>query len=384
MHTILLRAAAEAGGALPFVRFMELALYHPEQGYYMQQRSRIGRSGDFVTAPEVTSLFGELLALQWFEVWELLGCPERFDLVELGAGTGQLAVDLLTTARHIPGFARALHYVIVERSPDFQAVQERMLTRAGAQGQVSWQASLESLSASLEQGLVGGILSNEFFDALPVHWLEMTADGWRELGAAWTGDAWQAVTIPLTPAVDPDYFSRRGLQVTAGYRTELGLEGQAWMQRLGKMLRRGVILTIDYGYPEREYHHPHRPAGRLVGHRHHERVDDPLAFPGEMDLTAHVDFSALARMGRASGLETLGFTSQGWFLMGLGILTRLEKLLAGDKVPPAIKKQLPGAVQRLIMPDAMGERFKVLAQGTGLPPGSLLAGFRLNDQCQRL
>ncbi|MBF0176748.1 MAG: SAM-dependent methyltransferase [Magnetococcales bacterium] len=385
MQHILFQAASEVGGVLPLERFMELALYHPERGYYMQRRARVGRSGDFVTSPEITSLFGEMLAVQWVEVWERLGRPERFDLVELGAGSGQLAADLLTTARNFPKFAHALHYTIVENSPDFRARQQRRLAEACAVGfRVTWHPDLIALTTSLGEQVVGGVLSNEFFDALPVHGVEMTESGLRERGATWDGERWQAVSMPLSDGVAAEYFARRGITLATGYQTELGRQGWEWMHRLGTILRRGVIVTIDYGYPEREYYHPVHHAGHLVGHRQHVRVDDPLASPGEMDLTAHVDFSALAKSGERAGLKTLGFTTQGWFLLGLGILARLEKLLTHDRMTPEGREQLQRAVQRLIMPDAMGERFKVLAQGRGLDSDTVLAGFGLNDQRRRL
>ncbi|MBF0153798.1 MAG: SAM-dependent methyltransferase [Magnetococcales bacterium] len=385
MHQILSCAAVTAGGVLPFDHFMELALYHPEQGYYMRRHARIGRSGDFVTAPEITSLFGELLTLQWVEVWELLGRPARFDLVELGAGTGRLACDVLMTARRFPDFARALHYVIVERSCDFRARQQEMLAPLESTGvAVTWMEDLDSLAAAMADGVVGGIFSNEFFDALPVHWVTMTDAGLRALGATWNGESWQVAETALPPEVVADHFSRRGITLETGYRTEIGSQAMAWMERLGSLLRHGVVLTIDYGHPERDYYHPSCRAGHLVGHRRHERIDDPLASPGEMDLTAHVDFSSLARSGERAGLTTLGFTTQGWFLLGLGILTRLEQLLAREKMIREERERLQSAVRRLIMPDAMGERFKVLVQGVGLPPDTTLAGFRLNDQRLRL
>ncbi|MBF0425685.1 MAG: SAM-dependent methyltransferase [Magnetococcales bacterium] len=385
LQTILHQAAAATGGVLPFVRFMELCLYHPEQGYYMRKRCRIGRGGDFVTAPTITSLFGELITLQWIEVWEQLSRPRHFDLIELGAGGGELAADILRTAGRFPEFARALRYSIIETSPDFCRQQQQTLAPLRAAGTVvRWHANLDTLTAALPEGIVGGILSNEFFDALPVHWLTMTTEGLRALGATWRDDRWQMVTMALPEEIPADYFTRRGLALAIGQQTEIGLHGVAWMRRLGTLMRRGVILTIDYGHPGREYHHAAYHAGHLVGHHRHARVDDPLAFPGEMDLTSHVDFSALASGGAAAGLATLGFTTQGWFLLGLGILTRLERLLARENLTREQREQLQGAVHRLIMPEAMGERFKVLAQGIDLPPGLLLAGFGLNDQQHRL
>ncbi len=377
-QSILTQEMQGSEGFLTFHRFMELALYHPDHGYYMGDQARIGRGGDFVTAPEITSLFGELLTLQLVEIWELLDSPDPFTVVEVGGGTGQLAVDVLTTARRFPQFMASLIYVLVEKSPDFVLRQQELCTRHGFGAEIiSWRTDLPD---EVEAGVIFG---NEFLDALPVHWVEMGDSGLQEVVVGWSADE-SALTqqlIASQPPLQSDYFADIGIELPVGYRTEVGLDAQAWMTKAGQVLRRGVLLMIDYGYPATEYYVQTRDMGTLVGHRGHERLDDPLQFPGEMDLTAHIDFSAMARAGERGGLEMLGFTTQGWFLLGLGILERLEQSTA--KMTQERGRSLRESVMRLLMPHEMGERFKVLAMGRDMKACGL-SGFRLNDQRQRL
>ncbi|MBF0180735.1 MAG: SAM-dependent methyltransferase [Magnetococcales bacterium] len=369
----LLTGLAGEAGFVPFWRGMELALYHPEHGYYMTGRQRIGREGDFVTAPELTSLFGELLTLQCIEVWELLGRPDPFVVVEMGGGSGRLAFDFLATARRFADFFRAFAYRVVEISPDFRARQQELVKSLGfGTEKITWS---ETLPERIEAGV---ILGNEFLDALPVHWVEMTPHGLMEVALAPDG---QIMLVPPQPPLDSDYFNGFGINLASGYRTEIGLAAASWMEQAALTLHQGVVLMIDYGWPASEYYAPIRSHGTLAGHQGHERVDDPLHCLGAMDLTAHVDFSAMARAGTRAGLTPVGFTTQGWFLMGLGILERLQRLTG--KVAPEQAESLRQAVMRLILPDAMGERFKVLAMGKRVPQGSL-SGFRLNDQWPRL
>ncbi|MBF0214989.1 MAG: SAM-dependent methyltransferase [Magnetococcales bacterium] len=377
MMTLLRQEILKHGGVISFHRFMALALYHPEHGYYMSGRVRVGQGGDFVTAPELTSLFGELLTLQCIEIWQRLGAPDRFEVVEMGGGSGRLALDLLTTARRFPDFFAALALRMVETSPDFTQRQQHRLHEAGfGPDRVTW---LTQLPARVEQGV---ILGNEFLDALPVHCVERTAEGWRELGVG-LAEGGRLETVPMPAGVS--FVAARGLppeaELPLGYRAEIGVDAGNWMAALGQVLGRGVVLMIDYGEVGRDHFSPRRAAGTLVGHRNGERIDDPLSWPGEMDLTAHVDFSAMARAGVEGGLEVLGLTTQGWFLMGLGILERVEML--SRRLEPAAVEGLRQVIMRLLLPDEMGERFKVLAMGRGVDAG-VLSGFRLNDQRHRL
>lgn len=379
MPTFLQQAITEAGGTLSFCHFMQQALYHPQHGYYMTDRPRLGREGDFVTAPEMTSLFGELLTLQCIELWEHMGRPGLFHVVEAGAGNGKLAADMLRTARRFPPFHAALAYTILEISPTFQARQRHTLQEAGVPREaVRWIQDL----ASLPEGTLDGVLlSNEFLDAFPVHWVEMTEAGLREIAITQGRDGFETTLVAMTPPLDAHYFTARGLELPVGTRTEIGRAATTWMTQAGRLLKRGVILSMDYGCSQAEYYGPAFPQGTLTGFYQHQQISDPLQHPGEMDLTAHVNFTAMARAGEEGGLTTLGYTTQAWFLMGLGILQRLE-MLAKNQEKKA-HERLKQTVLRLIMPQGMGDRFKVLAQGKGVS-GVALAGFSLNNQCQRL
>ncbi|MBF0422271.1 MAG: SAM-dependent methyltransferase [Magnetococcales bacterium] len=369
------------GGMISGERFMELALYHPGHGYYHNQGAPMGRDGDYVTAPLLTSLFGELLCLQCIEVWEIMGSPSRFVLVEVGPGTGHLAEDMIRTASRFPQFRCSLDYRLVEVAPALRQMQQKRLQLAGLDQGCRW---FERLEAACEGGIEGVILGNEFLDALPVRWVVMTAEGLREVGVAVSPEEELCLsTIPVQAGLECDYFVRRlGWELPVGMRTEVGLQAQEWMRLAGRVLRRGLVLMIDYGFPARKYYTPERHEGTLVGHFRHQRVNDPLQHPGAMDLTAHVDFSAMARAGQEVGLEVSGYTSQGWFLMGLGLLERLQSLVHRQQ-NQGLGKEIRQSALRLVLPEEMGERFKTLALSRGLK-NVALTGYRLKNQSDEL
>ncbi|MBF0109452.1 MAG: SAM-dependent methyltransferase [Magnetococcales bacterium] len=363
------------GGTVSGERFMELALYHPGQGYYQKEQISIGREGDYVTAPVMTSLFGELLTLQCIEVWELMKRPAPFVLIEAGPGTGHLATDILRTSRKFPEFAQSLDYRLVEIAAPLRNLQRQRLADAGFQNRCSW---FDTLAAAAGTGIQGIILGNEFLDALPVCWVEMTPSGLVERGVQATAEGiLSIVSIPLGRGIEPDHFSRIGLDLPVGMRTEVGYPAQKWMRQSGRLVLRGMLLMIDYGYTARDYYHSERMQGTLVGHHRHHRIDDPLKFPGEMDLTTHVDFSAMARAGAQGGWEPCGFTTQGWFFLGLGLLERLQGLMKKEGM--RLSAEVSQTAMRLILPEEMGERFKVLAMTKGLNRLEL-SGYRLNNR----
>ncbi|MEO5377783.1 MAG: SAM-dependent methyltransferase [Magnetococcus sp. DMHC-6] len=371
----------EIGGTISFHRFMELALYHPEYGYYMKPNIRLGRMGDFVTAPEMTSLIGELLALEWIHIWEALGRPEPFTIVEVGAGSGHLAADLLRTSLKYPEFWSGLRYVIVEKSPDFCARQYSLLQQClPSIEKISWH---DHLSAAVGETPIDGVIfGHEFLDAFPVHWVTMTDAGLRE---KWVKRGKFGFEIEVGFLSNPllfEYFSKFGLSLERGYCTEVCLEAQTWVVEAAPYLRRGAMVFIDYGWPASEYYAPFRHQGSLTGYYRHTYVQDVLMNPGNVDLTAHVDFSAIARAGQRGGLDVIGFTTQAWFLMGLGLLERVGCCFASG-VMDVKTQQLKATVERLLMPHGMGEIFKCLAMGKGLPE-NCLQGFRLNNRVNRL
>ncbi|MBF0184298.1 MAG: class I SAM-dependent methyltransferase [Magnetococcales bacterium] len=382
MPALLQQAIRAAGGLLPFHQYMQLVLYHPQYGYYMSQRPRLGRGGDFVTAPEMTSLFGELLTLQWIEIWQRMGEPATFALVEAGAGSGRLAADIWRTAQRFPPFAAALTYTIVEISPDFQARQRQLLQEVACpMERIRWCTTLAELAA--EEGVEGVLFSNEFFDAFPVHWLEMTKEGLRELAVAADEQGLTVGRLPVTAPLTEDHFTRLGIPLPVGMRTEVAVAANVWMSQAARCLRRGAIVTIDYGLTRAEYYHQGAlPEGTLTGYYRHQQVNNPLLHPGEMDLTSHVHFTDLAEAGEAAGLQTLGYGTQAWFLMGLGILQRLEQLARTQSAEQM--QAIRQTVMRLLMPQGMGDRFKVLVQSRGLAVDPPLAGFSLHNAKQRL
>jgi SAM-dependent MidA family methyltransferase len=352
---------AQAGGWIPFARYMELALYAPGLGYYAGGAAKFGAAGDFVTAPEMTPLFGATLARAVEAVLRATGG----EILELGAGSGRLALDLLRELE----IRQALpaRYRILEVSPDLR-LRQRELIAAEAPHLLPRVVWLDRLP----ERFVGLMLANEVLDAMPVHllhWLdgevfergvvvERGEFAWRDLRLS-EGPLWQAAKA-INPG--PDYVS------------EINLAAPAWIASLAQCLERGVMLCFDYGFPRGEYFHPQRYMGTLRVHYRHHSLDDPFYLPGLCDLTAHVDFSAVADAARASGLDLLGYTSQANFLLNAGLLELMQRMTPGsiDYLRAA------AAVQKLLQPSEMGELFKAIAFGRGIDGN--LPGFERGDR----
>lgn len=370
-HSHRLAAAIQAeieasGGWLDFARFMERALYAPGLGYYSAGSRKIGAEGDFVTAPEISPLFGRALARQ---VAEILG-RSGGDVLELGAGSGRLAVDLLRGLEECGCPLR--HYLILEVSADLAERQRNQIARQAPEHlpRCRW---LEALPETF----AGVVLANEVLDALPVHLLAWRKDGVYERGAVVAGEGFGWEERLLGPGPLWDKALRLGLPT--GAVTEIGLAAPRLVHTLGKILKQGVLLLLDYGFPEREYYHPQRSGGTLMCHYRHRTHDDPLWLPGLQDITSHVNFTAIGEAGTAAGLELLGYTSQARFLINCGIVDLLAQTPAEDI--PAYLPQA-GAVQRLLSPAEMGELFKVMALGKDcMAP---LLGFGQGDRRRSL
>ena len=353
---------AAAGGWISFARYMELALYAPGLGYYAAGAAKLGPAGDFVTAPELTPLFGRTLARTAAAVLEATGG----DILELGAGSGRLARDLLGELLRLerpPG-----RYFILEVSPDLRARQRDTLAEAGLADRVAW---LEALPDSF----TGLVLGNEVLDALPAHLLHWTAAGAGERGVAWeaSGDGaftWADRPLPAGPLAE----LARSLPVAGDYLSEACPAAAALVASLGARLARGVLLFLDYGFPRAEYYHPQRSMGTLRVHYRHHSLDDPFFLPGLADITAHVDFSLAARAGEAAGLGLLGYASQAQFLLDGGLLDRMLEM---EPMTPDYLRAA-SAVQKLMQPSEMGELFKAIALGRGVEGG--LPGFRQGDR----
>lgn len=392
-------------GPITFAEFMADALYHPSYGYYVgggEGREPVGWEGDYFTSGDLHPLWGESLAKQLRQMWELLGRPARFDVVEPGAGRGLLARDVWGWAlRHAPDWADALHYTLADRAPagtPLHAARETglatELARLGVpEAATSWAAGLSD--ALPTDGITGCIVSNELADALPVHIVEKHGDDLREIYVGIDRTAGRFVeqlgepSSPEVAAYLDDYrVPWRGYP--DGWRAEVCLEARTWMRRIAAGVRQGFVLTIDYGDTARKLYTPRRRRGTLAVYSQHQFGDRPLAHPGSQDLTAHVNFSALIQTGRESGLRLAGLTTQADFLTGLGLREGIAAL-GRYQTPDTVHAVLSGnsqidflrrASQRnaltvLLNPAGLGG-FKVLLQQRGVPgAGRQLLGLQM-------
>ncbi len=355
-----------ASGPIPFVRFMELALYHPQFGYYMRlskpATERIGRKGDFYTSSDVHPILGQALAKQAEQMDRLLGQPSPFTIMEMGPGKGLLARHILSIAQrdHRAWFQR-LRYILIERSPAMRETQRLNLAPWLDRPElITWVDDLAHLPS---QSLTGLFLSNELVDSFPVHRIQVTAHGVEELWVDYRDGRFVECLKPLSSDRLRSHLRQVGSDWTEGYRTEVNLHALEWMAQVAQRLHRGFVLTIDYGHTAQDLYCADRKRGTFICYRQHTAHEDPFLHVGEQDLTAHVDFSSLAIAGEAQGLQTTGFTNQMSFLMGLGI----EQMLAGlDQESP----EFTAAIQ-LLRPNGMGTTFKVLVQHKAVPNPAL-------------
>ena len=334
------------GGFVPFTRYMELALYAPGLGYYVAGARRFGAAGDFVTGPELTPLYGAAMARQ---LAPILATTRGRELVEIGAGSGALAASLLPALASLR--ASPAHYRILEVSPALRAQQHATIDAAAASeiARVEW---LDRLPASID----GVVVMNEVLDAIAPRLVARRGDAWYERGVAWKDGAFAWDERPLDDARVRALAQAR-FPATGDYASELNPASEALVATIAQRIASGALLVVDYGFPRREYYHPHRCEGTLVGHYRHRVHADPFLWPGLSDLTAHVDFTAVAEAGARAGLHVASFTTQASFLLGCGILE-----LLGDVGAPETAGYLraAAAVQQLLSPAEMGDLFKVL------------------------
>ncbi len=350
-------AMAQQGGWLPFDRFMALALYQPGLGYYANDRAKFGQmpqsGSDFVTAPELSPIFGQLLAVQLAEALARTGTDE---LWEFGAGTGALALQVLQAlrAQGVP----VRRYTIVDLSGTLRARQQETLAEFA--GLVHW---ADALPAQFS----GVVLGNEVLDAMPVQLLQRTQGRWHERGvvADGAGFAWQDRLTELRPPLE--------IEGAHDYLTEIHLQGDAFVRTLGERLQRGAAFFIDYGFGESEYYHPQRHMGTLVCHHLHQVDSDPLDKVGLKDITAHVNFTGTAVAAQDAGFDVLGYTTQAHFLINCGLQQKLEQLTLAQRAP-ALK---------LMLEHEMGELFKVIGLVKGVQAWEA-CGFAQGDRTHRL
>jgi SAM-dependent MidA family methyltransferase len=354
------QAIAAQGGWLPFDRFMALALYQPGLGYYANDRAKFGQmpqsGSDFVTAPELSPVFGQLLAVQLAEALARTGTDEVW---EFGAGTGALALQLLQALQALGVQIR--RYTIVDLSGTLRARQQATLSEFA--GLVHW---VDQLPAQFS----GVVVGNEVLDAMPVQLLQRSQGRWHERGvvAEGAGFAWQDRLSDLRPPME--------IEGEHDYLTEIHPQGEAFIRTLGERLARGAAFFIDYGFGESEYYHPQRHMGTLVCHYQHQVDSDPLDKVGLKDITAHVNFTGTAVAAQDAGFELLGYTTQAHFLINCGLQQKLEQLTLAQRAP-ALK---------LMLEHEMGELFKVIGLVKGVEDWEAwnACGFAQGDRMHRL
>jgi SAM-dependent MidA family methyltransferase len=362
LERIIAAEISAGGGWMSFARYMELALYAPGLGYYSGGSRKFGSEGDFLTAPELTPLYGQALARQ---VAQVLAASAPL-VIEAGAGSGRLAADLLQALDAL-GCAPE-HYRILELSGELRARQEATLRETAPRfaDRVQW---LDELPERFSGCLVG----NEVLDAMPTHGLRWDDKDVWENGVGLEDGRLVPAERPATGAL---LAAAKAMPLITPHRGEINLAARAWVSELARRLERGAMLLIDYGLPRHELYHPQRDGGTLRCHYRHRVHDDPLWLPGLSDITSHVDFTAVAEAGFDAGLDVLGYTSQATFLINCGI----GELLGQDSNVDELRSR--GAANVLISPNEMGELFKVIALGRGVP-GPLL-GFARGDRVHTL
>lgn len=372
----VMRAKIEQNGSISFSEYMEMALYEPGLGYYSAGLQKFGEGGDFVTAPQLGDVFAHCLAKQVEQIGKELG---QYEIIEAGAGSGVLAADLLIALQdgHPP-----TRYRILERSAHLRQVQRETLERSVPQwmGRISW------LDQPPQADWQGVFIANEVLDALTVERFICTGEGIRQMRVMHGPDGftWDQAQCPRTMGQRVQ-SALAGVESppTNGYQSEINTSLPAWLKTVTASLRKGIALFIDYGYPRQEYYLPQRRNGTLICHYRHRAHDDPFVWPGLTDISASVDFTALAEAADSCGFEVSGYTSQVMFLLGCGlenVILSFQSLSEKDRINKNIE------VRKLTLPGEMGERFQVMALCRGLSEdlSENLLGFALRDLRYRL
>lgn len=359
MHAPIAEEIAQYG-PISFARFMELALYEPQGGYYASGRASLGYKGDFYTSVNISPIFGEILAGQFQEMWELMGCPSDFTVIEQGANNGQFAADVLDALQDSP--LRDVSFGIIEPFAALRSLQAEKLKGRN----VKWYAMIEEVP-----DFRGVHFSNELFDALPVHVIRSTGVDWAELRVVYSEGqfAWK----PSEPVGELAGILKELPQRPAGYTTEIRLSHRSLLQALSRRMSQGFLLTVDYGMNFETLLAPHRKQGTLSCYRKHRRDDNPFEHPGEKDITSHVDFSSLVRDAEQAGFRLEAFTDQYHFLIGAA--AKMLQAMDGLPLNSLLRKKIRG-LQTLMHPESMGRQFYALLLSRGLNAQLALSGFQ--------
>lgn len=371
MDAVLRDELDHSGGRLTLARFMEIALYHPEHGYYHSAERKPGRGGDFLTSPEASPLFGITLARQIVECWERLGSPAEFDIREYGSGVGGLAYDILAGLDATsPACFAATRYRLVERNRHRQAEALTAFRDVGLIDRV-----IDESDTSLEP-ITGVVVANEVADAFPAHRLEFQGGEFREHWIVAAGDhlAWEPGPVSEEGRAAVEQLRSDGVTPVDGAVYDVPVAATQWFAGACQHLARGYTMVIDYGYPADELYSSHRLRGTLRGYYGHTVTDDPFIRIGEQDLTVHVDFSALERAGREAGMTLAGLTTQGEFLASLGLGDHLMALQRDPVVRMEEYLATQAVIMRLIEPGGLG-RFRVQMMAKDAPIDPPLRGF---------
>ena len=352
----------EQGGAISFHDYMQLALHAPGLGYYSAGSRKLGKEGDFITAPETSPLFSRCLARAIQPLLETL--PQR-NVFEVGAGSGVMAAGVLDELAALNSAPQS--YTILELSADLKQRQRETLKR---------HASLVNWQDSLPENFTGIVLANELLDAMPVHRVVWAQGKLQEYYVAWKDGrfVWQTgeLSNPRLQTRFDEIISRLG-ELPDGYVTEINLAAEDWINTMATNLQQGMLLLIDYGFARHEFYHPQRVHGTLMCHYRHRAHDNPLILVGLQDITAHVDFTAIADSALAANMQVGGYTTQAHFLLGSG----LTELLAESEGDAVQQLEMANQVKRLTLPQEMGELFKVMALTRNFPVN--MPGFMLRD-----
>ncbi len=355
--TSIIKSIIRDSGPMTFAKFMELSLYHPEYGYYSSGKARIGKKGDYYTSPCVHPAFGEIIGSFIFRAYEVIDIP-NFTVVEMGAGKGFLALDILDSLkRYKRELYERVNYVVIELSP--HQLEEKKTTLKKHMDKIKWANSLNDIES---ESIYGVFISNELVDSFPFHRARFKNGELHEIFVSLQNREFIDILGEPSTGVLKDYFDGYNLKFEEEQELEINLNAKKWLSDVARVLAKGFILTIDYGYLAPELYNPSRMKGTFMCYYRHTTNENPYINIGEQDITAHVDFTNLIRAGQSLSLNKSKYTSQGQFLVDWGILDILERYSGEKESGDFFSQKERVAIKNLFLPEMMGDRFKVLIQ----------------------